>query len=353
MISVLHKDEWLCPGKFNKAVMLSWKSRTWATHACFICLVIFNQVEPCTAAPQSLPVHDFPDRSVTSSSKAGLAWPNGQSVDITQYQTTGKVSWYYSWGPSPTNTKLEFVPMLWGQSQVDQFSTTINNTIEAGGITAVLGMNEPQEAGQSNLTPEEGAAMWKTYLEPLRSRGVRLGSPAPSSAPSGKTWIQDFLTICDGGCTIDFIALHYYDVNATAMIEYLEDFRNTFQRPIWVTEWACQNYNGGSQCSMDDIELFLNKTQSFMDQSDFVERYAWFGAMENMQGVNSKDALMTSKGKINDLGKQYIGESSPDTNGSGGADGPSVSAAPTTATAPIPLAVLFAGTAAIIAQLAR
>jgi hypothetical protein len=71
------------------------------------------------------------------------------------------------------------------------------------------------------------------------------------------------------------------------MIEYIEDFHNTFQRPIWVTEWACQNFNGGSQCSMDDIEMFLNTSQSFMDQSDFVERYAWFGAMENMQGVNS------------------------------------------------------------------
>lgn len=49
--------------------------------------------------------------------------------------------------------------------------------------------------------------MWKTYLEPLRALGVRLGSPAPSSAPSGKTWLQDFLGACNGGCTVDFIAL--------------------------------------------------------------------------------------------------------------------------------------------------
>jgi hypothetical protein len=137
---------------------------------------------------------------------------------------------YYTWSPSSTQTNLEFVPMLWGQREVDQFSSTINDTISTGGITAVLGMNEcvfcsygspiapiltppnsrPQESSQSNLTPEQGAAMWKTYLEPLRSRGVRLGSPAPSSAPSGKTWIQDFLTACDGGCTVDFIALRAF-----------------------------------------------------------------------------------------------------------------------------------------------
>jgi len=37
-----------------------------------------------------------------------------------------------------------------------------------------------------------------------------------------------------------------------------------------------------------------------------VERYAWFGAMENLQGVNPANALMTSSGKINALGEQYI-----------------------------------------------
>ena len=30
----------------------------------------------------------------------------------------------------------------------------------------------------------------------------------------------------------------------------------------------------------------MNKTQTFMDGADFVERYAWFGAMRDMQGVN-------------------------------------------------------------------
>lgn len=69
-----------------------------------------------------------------------------------------------------------------------------------------------------------------------------------------------------------------------------------------------------------------------MDSSSFVERYAWFGAMENLQGVNSvsvfpvlrglsssglsyvtpslylqENALMDSQGNINALGEQYIG----------------------------------------------
>jgi len=251
-------------------------------------------------------------RQVTANSKAGLAWPNGPWVDIQQYRTTGKVSWYYSWSPTGFDTDLEFVPMLWGPTQVDQFSTTINQTISQKNVSAVLGMNEPQQTGQSNLSPQDGVQMWRTYLEPLKAQGMRLGSPAPSSAPSGKVWIQQFLEACAGNCTVDFIALHWYDVNATQFKLYLTDFYTTFQRPIWVTEWACQNYNNASaQCSPSDIVTFLNETQSFMDETPWVERYAWFGMMENMQGVNEADAMMDKNGKINDLGRQYIGALTP------------------------------------------
>ncbi|KAJ7091122.1 glycosyl hydrolase catalytic core-domain-containing protein [Mycena epipterygia] len=256
--------------------------------------------------------------SVTNSSKAGIAGGGDASTDMTQFTTTGKVSWYYTWGLSSVDTELEFVPMLWGQKEVAQWSDTsdgINATITQRKPTAVLGMNEPQETGQSNLTPQQGADMWKTYIEPLHAQGLRLGSPAPSSAPSGKTWIQDFLTACDGGCTVDFIALHYYDVNATAFAEYLTDFHNTFQRPIWVTEWACQNFNNGPQCSAADVAEFLNQTQAFMDAQDWVERYAWYGVLRDLGGVNTDDAMMNSNGKITDLGEQYIGAEAPKTSG--------------------------------------
>lgn len=30
----------------------------------------------------------------------------------------------------------------------------------------------------------------------------------------------------------------------------------------------------------------MNATQSFMDNTEWVERYSWFGAMKEMQGVN-------------------------------------------------------------------
>ncbi|KAI0267409.1 glycoside hydrolase [Gloeopeniophorella convolvens] len=252
---------------------------------------------------------------VPQPSKAGLAWPNAGSVDISQYRMTGKVSWYYSWSPSPFDTDLEFVPMLWGQDQIGSWQSTINQTIQQRAVHAALTFNEPELPSQSNLTAQQGADLWKQYIQPLKTEGLRLGSPAPSSAPSGKTWLQEWLQACAGGCSVDFIALHWYGVDADAFTAYLADFHATFNLPIWVTEWACQNYvDSSKQCSQDGVSRFMNVTQSFMDSTSYVERYAWFGAMENLQGVNPDNALMTPDGKINALGEQYIGASGSNTS---------------------------------------
>ena len=48
-----------------------------------------------------------------------------------------------------------------------------------------------------------------------------------------------------------------------------------------------QNFNDfNAQCSQQDVIDFMNATQEFMDNTDWLERYAWFGAMQDMQGVN-------------------------------------------------------------------
>jgi hypothetical protein len=79
----------------------------------------------------------------------------------------------------------------------------------------------------------------------------------------------------------------WYYVNSTIFESYLIDFHNTFMLPLWVTEWACQNYGDiNAQCSQTDVYSLMTETQSFMDNTEWVERYAWFGAMENLMGIN-------------------------------------------------------------------
>jgi len=48
-----------------------------------------------------------------------------------------------------------------------------------------------------------------------------------------------------------------------------------------------QNFvKADEQCSQQDVINFMNATQSFMDETEWVERYSWFGAMKELQGVN-------------------------------------------------------------------
>ena len=103
-----------------------------------------------------------PSNSTSSSHKAGLAWANGDRVDIKQFLTTGKVSWYYTWSIWPSGERrldLEFVPMLWGPKSLQEFETKINDTVSSAErsdtpVTAVLGMNEPEQPGQSDRSEE-------------------------------------------------------------------------------------------------------------------------------------------------------------------------------------------------------
>ncbi|CAE6463892.1 unnamed protein product [Rhizoctonia solani] len=271
--------------------------------------------------------------------KTGLAWGGGDA-DITQYESS-KVTWYYTWGPNnwvQGGGNLEYVPMFWGPKNADTFRTYVSeSTIVSNGIKHVLGMNEPEQVGQSNLSATDAVQWWQTYMEPLRQYNVSLGSPAMSAATRSKQWLIDFAAACEpyGGCNYDFLALRkysiprsklrsyvdidrdidWYGINTTKFTAYLEDMHATFpDKPIWLTEFACHNFQeGGPQCTYADAVSFMNTTQAWLDQQDWIHRYAWFGAMKQPV-INNVNALMDPSGLINDLGKQYVGEMAAPAN---------------------------------------
>jgi hypothetical protein len=86
-----------------------------------------------------------------------------------------------------------------------------------------------------------------------------------------------------------------YGTNTTAFKEFLVNYHEVFKLNIWVTEWACQNMQGPqNQCSMSDVTEFMQETQEFMNQMEWVERYAWYGAKTaaDMHGVNIVRGLL-------------------------------------------------------------
>ncbi|KAK1236666.1 hypothetical protein PQX77_000022 [Marasmius sp. AFHP31] len=241
--------------------------------------------------------------NANDSGKVCLAWPNGNDPALANFQTSSS-GVIYTWSPfKPENTYgYKFAPMLWGEKQINDFTAQVH----AGNFEYVMGFNEPEMDGQSKLTPQRGAELWKQYIQPLASSGAKLVTPGVTSAPQSKPWMVDFFKACDG-CTFDAVSVHYYGTSADDLITYITDFHNTFQKPIWLTEYACQNFSGGAQCSPDDIKNFMDKVKKFAEETEWVHQYCWFGAMHDMVDVNPNNQLMDPAGKPTPLGLDFLG----------------------------------------------
>ncbi|TBU32119.1 glycosyl hydrolase catalytic core-domain-containing protein [Dichomitus squalens] len=243
-------------------------------------------------------------------SKICAAWGDGNDASISKFKTDHVVG-IYTWGvdkPSQADALgYDFWPMLWGSSEdkIDAFEKAMQ-TPNLG--TIVLGFNEPNEQGQSNMDPQNAASLWKQHIEPKRNQGYKLCSPAMSSRPNGQQWMADFMKACDG-CHVDYQCLHWYDTSFDKLKTYLTDYHNQLGLPILLTEFADQNFNGGPQANSDSIFSFMNDALKFFDETDWILAACPFGIMHDLQGVNTLNLLQASDGSPTDLGYMVINDS--------------------------------------------
>ena len=211
---------------------------------------------------------------------------------------TDKVSWYYSWNPTPgwkhAPTNITFCPMLWGDKSVSSFRKNVLNNLDGRNNQGkcVMGMNEVNQRGQADMSVSHACSLMRENILPLKRHGWYIVSPVTTNAPSGQTWMDHFRSNCgDVWEAIDAVAVHYYDTSINKFKNYVTEWYNRYDKPIWVTEYACQNFNGGSQCSDSKAYHFHTTMASWFDEQDFVEAYSPFGVMQNMQGVASSNEL--------------------------------------------------------------
>lgn len=179
-----------------------------------------------------------------SGSKRGLTYvsPNEDPADDRIWNSDQTdLSWYYNWSPNPTGAlseRLEFVPMQWGEDGAQSFYDTVKRQIDSGSdIKSVLGFNEPDgcTAGGSCVDAETAASLWIDQIEPLKELGLTLGSPSVTGSPRGLQWMQEFFTYCDGGCSPDFFAAHWYG-NFEGLASFLGQVNATYPNmTLWVT----------------------------------------------------------------------------------------------------------------------
>ncbi|UQU66496.1 glycosyl hydrolase [Couchioplanes caeruleus] len=186
--------------------------------------------------------------------------------------------WYYNWGTNndAMPADAEFVPMIWDENVVTAANLA---KVRTEGST-LLGFNEPDLAGQAEMTVEQALDLWPQ----LQSTGMRLGSPAVAyggDTPGG--WLDRFLTGArQRGLKVDFITLHWYgsdfsDAAVGQFMGYVQAVHNRYNLPIWVTEYGLMNFTGTPKFpNTQQITAFITNSTKQLNAASYVERYAWF-----------------------------------------------------------------------------
>jgi hypothetical protein len=223
--------------------------------------------------------------------------------------TDSGVSWYYDWAAAPNGiaapTGVAYTPMIWGAAAAT--TATLSAVRREGGT--LLGFNEPDLAGQANLTVSQALALWPK----LMATGLRLGSPAPADgAATAGSWFDRFMKGAQAkGYRVDFIAVHWYGyglTTATAVARlkaYLAATYARWHKPIWLTEYALARFSPTPAYATAAQEAaFVKASAAMLDGLAYVERYAWFIFSPEYLG-NPGSSLYRAGGSPTTIGRAY------------------------------------------------
>ena len=221
------------------------------------------------------------------------------------------VSWLYNWAPDPQQIQVpagvDFVPMIWGAGAVN--ANDLANAKKSG--NTLLAFNEPDMAGQANMTVDQALSLWPQ----LEATGMRLGAPAVAwGADQDGQWLDKFMTGAkDKGYRVDFIPLHWYGAdftskNATNQLKsYIEAVHAKYNKPIWLTEYSLMNFGvsgAGRFPTPAQQAEFVTESTKMLESLSYVEHYAWFAFPTSTNGQD-ETGLYRPGGAITQPGEAY------------------------------------------------
>jgi hypothetical protein len=235
-----------------------------------------------------------------------------KGVSVWAFRGVGKAmarsgaSWYYTWAPTQAGiaspARVHFVPMIWGGGSV----TTANLRLVRREGPYLLGFNEPDNSGQSNLTVRQALQLWPRLI----ATGMKLGSPAvatDAAAPGG--WLDRFMRgAAARHYRVSFITVHWYgqdfatDAAVGQLRSYLQAIHARYRLPIWLTEFALIRFGASASFpSPRQQAAFVTAAAAMLERLPFVQRYAWFALPatpgDGSAGLFRPGALATAAGR--------------------------------------------------------
>jgi hypothetical protein len=164
--------------------------------------------------------------------KRGLAYiQSPDAINNIWAETGSPITWYYNYQANVSanfnnvsESAFEFVPMMWGAPNNNNFSDTsfltqIQTMVKQGHkIHNVLGFNLPDlgfDKGGSNILPKDAAKHWINNMVPLQELGIRLGLPVIDYRQPLDNWTNPFLGNCSEMlqqqfCPFDFVPVRVF-----------------------------------------------------------------------------------------------------------------------------------------------
>ncbi len=190
-------------------------------------------------------------------------------------------SWYFTWATNyhgiSSPRGVSFVPMIWGPGSV----TTANLQQVKREGRYLLGFNEPDNAGQSNMTVSQALNLWPRLI----ATKMKLGSPAVATdAATRGAWLDRFMRGARARhYRVDFITAHWYggDFRTKPAVgelkSYLQAIHARYKLPIWLTEFALIRF--ASTVTFPTARqqaAFVTAATSMLQHLSYVQRFAWF-----------------------------------------------------------------------------
>ena len=266
--------------------------------------------------------------STAQSSKRGFAYVGNTHGPDNQLLTSDNspIEWYYNWAPSPdphVSSSIEFTPLIHGldEASSEQISRQLSNLPSSS--THLLAFNEPDgstESGGSSISPEDAARSYIDHIVPFREgdRKWKISHPSVTGSGNGLDWLRRFNESCyeideENGCPADFVAAHWYGAfdGLASWLGTLDEFYNKNSSrdgddlKIWITELALPQQDVQATVEM------MNSTLPYLDDLEYVERYAWFGAFradDANEWTGDAVALFEDDGGLTELGALYLGD---------------------------------------------
>lgn len=245
--------------------------------------------------------------SVEGALRLGLPW--GTDNQWAKNMAKGNIKWYHHWqmgAVSEIPSSIQYVPMYWGP-RYNSLWADRKKEITKFKSTRILAFNEPDVAGQANMSPGDAATLFMKELQPYRNQGIKVSSP---QIVYNVEWMDSFLKkLRAKGGDVDFMAVHWYGSykDLASLKKWMTRINKRYGKSVWLTEYGV---TAASQPSAADLKSFHIRATQWLKTQDYVKRAAWLGcfAIDNPPDdyAARMNAFFNSGGSLRAIANWYV-----------------------------------------------